>query len=304
MMIGILLFLLGFDLFHPDAVYRETKSVSSNSEYQDEERFSSRFPDGCRRQYRNGDMAEAAVRKDAEKIPQIDAQNLKTHSQEAHTEAPFVFPEGRFHLIGKGAQFFAFESEDHQTVLKLFKARHYLPKFTKRLQHALSPAVQNNSQERWKKKFLKTCCCYELALEELREETGLIALHFAKTETPHLVTLVDGNKEFSFDLSAVAFVVQKKAVLLPDYLRQLPDQESQKQAIDALKALFEQRVKKKITDARQSLRINYGFVDGKAVQIDPGKIYKDEQLDSMVELEKLNARVDRWLLKHCRALSP
>ncbi|HSX12117.1 MAG TPA: hypothetical protein VLF61_01340 [Rhabdochlamydiaceae bacterium] len=247
MIVGILLFLLGFDSFHPDAVLRENK--------------------------------------------------------EAHYGAPFTFTAQRFYLIGKGSQFFAFESEDHTLVLKLFKARHYLPKFSKRLSLLLSSSLQKKSDERWKKKFLDTCACYELAFTELCEETGLIALHFSKTETPHPVTLVDGTKEYSLDLSTVPFVLQKKAILFPEYLRQLTNKEAQKQAIESLKALFAERAQKKITDGRQSLRINYGFVEGKAIQIDPGKIYRDEQLDLMIEREKLNARVDRWVLKHFRALS-
>jgi hypothetical protein len=91
--------------------------------------------------------------------------------------------------------------------------------------------------------------------------------------------------------------VQKKAILLPVYLKQLGPAE-QKSAIEKVRALFEKRIKQKITDRRQSLRINYGFVNGKAVQIDPGKIYRDEQLDTMIETERLNLRVDNWIKKH------
>lgn len=205
----------------------------------------------------------------------------------------------RFYLIGKGSQFFAFESEDHSMVLKLFKARHYLPQFSKRLQLFLSSALREKSEERWKKKFLETCTCYELAYEDLQSETGLIALHFNKTERSDLlVTLVDGKKEFVLDLNKFPFILQKKATLLPDYLSKLPCKEEQKKAITAVKRLFEERTKKLITDQRQSLRINYGFVEGKAIQIDPGKIYKDPELDQSEEIKRLNARVNRWVLKH------
>ncbi len=207
----------------------------------------------------------------------------------------------RFYLIGKGAQFFAFESEDKNSVLKLFKAHHYLPTISKRLHAFFSPSHQR--RERWNNKFLETCACYELAFEKLKNETGLIALHFNKTEDQDLtVTLVDGIKEFTVDLNELPFVLQKKAILLPDYLKQLSSKEEQIRAIEAIKQLFAERTKKKITDARQSLRINYGFIDGKVVQIDPGKIYHDEQLDTRAEMERLNARVDQWVKKHFLSL--
>lgn len=219
--------------------------------------------------------------------------------KETHHSVPFELPERRFHLIGKGSQFFAFESEDHKIVLKLFKARHHLSKFPKRVKLFFSSDLQKKSEARWKKKFLDTCQCYELAFEELREETGLIALHFNKTEANNqLVTLIDGKKQFVLDLNTVPFVVQKKAILLPNYLRKLSNKEEQKTALEKVKDLFDQRIKKKITDHRQSLRINYGFIDGKAVQIDPGKIYKDEQIDTLIETQRLNSRVDRWVKKH------
>jgi prepilin-type processing-associated H-X9-DG protein len=228
----LLLFLIGFDLFHPSALYHE--------------------------------CTERA--------------------------ASVILPQERFHLIGKGSQFFAFESEDGTLVLKLFKARHFLPKFSKRIQQFFS----SSSPKRWEEKFAKTSDCYTLAFEELREETALVALHFGKSDPPYLITLVDGSKEYRVDISKLPFVVQKKATLLPAYLAQVADKQ---EALERVKALFAKRVEKKITDKRQSLRINYGFVDGHAVQIDPGKIYKDKSIDE-AELNRLHQRVDRWARKH------
>lgn len=210
-----------------------------------------------------------------------------------------------YYLIGKGAQFYAFESEDHSTVLKLFKARHYRPQLSRTLKHLFSSSARASSKRRWKQKFDATSNCYETAFKELKNETGLLALHLKKTKIPNLtVQLIDRHKKYPLDLNEFPFVVQKKAILVPEYLNRFlinHEPEKARAALQKVRMFFEKRVQKGFSDKRQCLRINYGFVDEQMIQIDPGKIHL-LQTDPEQEIERLHARLDRWILKHYKEL--
>lgn len=197
-----------------------------------------------------------------------------------------------FHYIGEGAQTYAFASKDGTVVLKLFKASHQKRWKLHRLWHKLttSPAVK---QAKWQKKFALTCRRYELAYDIFKEETGLIALHFQATRTPHLITLYDAkNRSTKIDLSKHPFILQKKATLLPDYFKERNSSEI-KESLIQIKEFFNARAKKGITDPRQSLNVNYGFVDGHLIQIDVGKIEKVDQVPQS-EINQIFQRVDNW----------
>lgn len=234
-------------------------------------------------------------------LPRAQPFHPKHLYREINGVTQFSYPlSQRYYLIGKGAQFFAFESEDHKTVLKLFKARHYLPKLSRSFKHLLFSSSRADSEQRWRQKFQTTCACYEMAFEDLKNETGLLALHLKKTETPLTVQLIAGKKNYSIDLSELPFVIQKKAILLPAYLQHFiahKEPEKAKRALQEMQTFFERRTQKGYTDERQSLRINYGFAEGQPIQIDPGKIYR-LQTDPKEEIIKLHERLERWVLKY------
>lgn len=194
-----------------------------------------------------------------------------------------------FTYIGQGEQMYAFESCDGSYVLKIFKGKkkqHF--KFKRILAQLKNRA---GAREEWKSKFNDTCRRYEIALDHLKEETGLIHLHFHKTTAPLPVTLID-RTAYQLDLSTLPFIIQKKAVMAPDYFRQNPEKRAQ--AKQALKDFFTKRIEKGFSDPRQSLTINYGFIDDTPIQIDVGKIERF-QGDVEAELKKIHAHVDEWV---------
>ncbi len=199
----------------------------------------------------------------------------------------------KFTYLGEGSQMYAFISEDEQTVLKLFKARHQKHfKVSRFLSHLTrSQEDWTRSRQRWQQKFHDTCRRYKWAHLDLREETGLLFIHFEKTPLPLPVVLLD-KYTYEIDLAKHPFILQKKAVLTPDYFRKNP--QKKEAATLALKEFFISRLEKGFNDPRQSLSINFGFIDDKPVQIDVGKI-EPFTGDPSAELEKIHAHIDAWV---------
>ena len=209
-------------------------------------------------------------------------------SEETSVIAPLL--DQPYTYLNEGAQTYAFVSKDGAYVLKLFKAQHQkrfkFSRFWKRLtQEEKDPQLR---EAKWRIKFQNTCRRYKMALLDLKEETGLIYLHFQHSPTPLPVKL-QARGVYTVDLSKLPFILQKKAVLAPNYCRQHPI-EGEK----ALRELFKTRLEKGYSDPRQSLNINYGFVEDQPIQIDVGKIEPFEG-DKEEELEKIYSRLDAWI---------
>ncbi|NGX48394.1 MAG: hypothetical protein K1000chlam3_01785, partial [Chlamydiae bacterium] len=112
-------------------------------------------------------------------------------SEETSAIAPILLQ--RFTYLGEGSQTYAFVSEDGTTVLKVFKARHEKPyKFSRYIRH-LGRKDWEQSRQKWKIKFQETSRRYKTAFVHLKEETGLIFLHFQKTPIPLPITLKGKN---------------------------------------------------------------------------------------------------------------
>lgn len=223
----------------------------------------------------------------------------------AYLEQPFDF-------IGEGSQMVAFASRDGQTILKIFKAHHRRPfKFSRLLSNLQNPESKRViSTNKWDEKFRATCRRYQMAFEHLNEETGLLALHFKATNTPLQVQLKDKKGgHFQIDLKNYPFVIQKRAVLLPIYLENLVKAgriDEARAAIQRLKAFFVGRTLKGFTDPRQSLSVNYGFINGQPIQLDVGKIEYMPILKQHpdVEIKHIHNHVDAWVKEHFPTISP
>lgn len=218
----------------------------------------------------------------------FDPTNLYTEIPRGSEETAEIAPilQQRFFYLGEGSQIYAFLSNDGKTVLKLFKAKHNKPYKWHRIFQEFKTKDWSQSQYKWKLKFQDTCRRYRMAFMDLKEETGLIYIHFQHTPLPLLVELRD-KYTFQIDLAKYPFILQKKAVLAPDYIRKNPV------GVQALKDFFQIRTLKGFSDPRQTLSKNYGFVEDQPIQIDPGKI-EPFTGDCEMEIEKIQANVDEW----------
>ncbi len=200
-----------------------------------------------------------------------------------------------FRWIGAGGTSYVFLGEDGKTILKLFK---YHQLFYKHFLYSLSfPGIADAwrmgkilsiEKKQWHKRhpaFFRSC---DLASSKLKKETGLIYLclqpnaHFDRD-----ITLIDvWGIPHHLNLSQTGFALQKKADLLFPYLQGLLKEErieEGKRAIDSLVSLILRRCGEGIGDRDPNLRINFGFIEGQAVEFDLGSYYSDPSLNSPIK---------------------
>ncbi len=187
-----------------------------------------------------------------------------------------------FHFLGSGGQFYAFASEDGLHVLKVFKQhRMHIPSWLKTL-----PLPQKLQQE-WdfyvrqiahrKEKILSSCI---IAATELKEETGTIYSHLNPTsDLQYPITILD-NLSIAHELDAdqLQFILQKRAILVEERIDQLMQEGKVEEAVASLCAIVEltiSRCQKGIADDDPVISRNFGFVDGRAVEIDLGSYSRD-----------------------------
>lgn len=216
-----------------------------------------------------------------------------------------------FAPLGEGAQCYALASLDGKYVIKLFKARHMRKKKWMRdgplFASFVEPERRKQSSRRWMQKFEASCARYQMAYNELQDETGLIYLHFNQTKSlPIELKLKDGQ---TINLNELPFILQKKGELVPDRINSLLKNEGPEAAAKALQNISEmlsRRTKKGFTDARQCLSVNYAFAGELPMQIDVGKIVKEPKLLSHPEeeIERIHANVEAWTARHFPQLLP
>jgi hypothetical protein len=199
-----------------------------------------------------------------------------------------------FRFLSSGGTSFVFLGEDGKTILKLFKHQHLtgqhvlfqvhfpLPIECWRIRKILER--ERRHQHKRQAFFFRSCA---LAHQYLKEETGLIFLclkpnvHFDKS-----IRLIDSwGICHQLNLSQTEFALQRKAELLFPTLEQLNPNEL-KTAIDALLALIRSRCELGIGDRDPNLLINFGFIEGKAVEFDLGSYFYKPDLQTPAGLTK------------------
>jgi len=209
-----------------------------------------------------------------------------------------------FYPLGQGKQMAAFVSKDDQYVLKFFNPMRPLKKHW----YLQGKYWRRYSSLKWisrewfgkKARLQKLFKRHKLAYDLLQEETGLIFVHLKPNKRVcHLVSIADKKgKVHLYSLAKTPFVLQKKAQLVPSYLQQLVKEnriEDAKKALEHIQALFEKRLQVGITDRIQTMENNYGFVDGKPIQIDVGRIRQDPTLNLEQEKNRIVTNFHNWI---------
>jgi len=196
----------------------------------------------------------------------------------------------KFSYLGFGKQMTVYESEDHNYVIKFFNPRPPLRKTRfqslRKIKYFCSLKWFSEAYFKKKTRLHKLFQRHALAFNELRDETALVYLHLNASTAPDVeLHIVDKSGTlYILDPQSVPFVLQKKAILASDFLHSLSDPQH---AYTALHTLFASRARKHFTDRIQTLHNNYGFINGQAVQLDFGRIKKDEALDEDKELTRI-----------------
>ena len=147
----------------------------------------------------------------------------------------------KFFYIGKGAQCYAFASEDDQYVLKFFKFKHLKPDLFIDLLPSIPPfkSFKQNCIERKKRKLIGVFEGYDLAYRENRHGSKLFYLHLVPTQTVHQkATVVDKlGLEKQINLDDVVFLVQSKGETLRTRLQRFLNEGQLQNAQEAISDL-------------------------------------------------------------------
>ena len=212
----------------------------------------------------------------------------------------------KFYYIGKGAQSYAFGSEDGQYVLKFFKFKHLRPS---PLLDWLPPlpainAYREKQSARKERKFEGVFSGYHLAYERHKDESGLIFIHLNPSQNLFpTVTLVDKiGRKHHIDLDHVVFILQYKAETMRTVLHTLLEQgqlDLAKERISQIFALYLSEYQKGIYDHDHGIMHNAGFVGDRPIHLDVGKLKQDDNMrlkDHYAEdIQLVAARMSRWL---------
>jgi hypothetical protein len=214
--------------------------------------------------------------------------------------------EQKFTYLGAGTQVTAFESADHQYVIKFFNPRNsikenWFHRYSRLRQMSSLKWITKTYFEK-KQRLRKFFKCHRLAFRDLREESGLIYLHFDRSSSvSKKIDVVDQDgKAYLVDLDICPFILQKKVDIAMTRLEEQVAKgaiEEAKEGVRQIYQLFLTRAQKGYTDHRQSLFKNYGFADGCAVQLDVGRIKLDERVKKMPikDLERIVENLSKQL---------
>ncbi len=213
-----------------------------------------------------------------------------------------------YHYLGRGAQAFAFVSEDGKYVLKFFshhKGRHILQKFSFLMPKQLSEKLAATMQRR-QRRLHNDFVSYKLAEERLFDATGLLYAHLGKTTDLNTrVTLFDKiGVKLEVNLDDLEFVIQRKAELIYPSIEKWVEEgnhEKAKEALGELVALLKHRSRQGIYDKDPDLKTNFGFLETRPIQFDIGRFVINNE--GSCELTKITQKLCTWLESFAPELS-
>lgn len=219
---------------------------------------------------------------------------------------PLPFPQTvfsqPFHYLAKGAQSFVFESEDKTTVLKFYRFPSHLRRFPwahHPLGYLFFPSrktIQKHNIQRLELSFHS----FQLAAQELSQETAVLYVHNTPTTTLHQkVHLIDRmGFHYHLPLDPLAFVVQKRGVpFLPRFKALLTSGHIAecKEMLNGLVDVIQKRCERKITDLDNMDNDNYGWLDGQAIHLDIGRFQECPSINPRAEIMRITHPLTTYL---------
>lgn len=215
----------------------------------------------------------------------------------------------KFHYLGRGAQAYAFLSDDGKYVLKIVKQKHLKLKKWEDLVLRLPflSSIREGKLARRKAKVENVLNSSKISFEDLKNETILIYMHLKKTDDLNtLVTITDKlGIPHTINLDDMEFVVQKKADLALPYLENLLAKGDTEAFHKALRDIIDLRVKisqQGIRDKDTGFLNNMGFFEEKPVIIDIGQFAKDATITQRdqykMDLVRKTQVLRGWLSEH------
>lgn len=241
--------------------------------------------------------------KDGFSIRRIDAEIPDACEALALDEEASGALNQEYRYLGRGHQCYAFISDDGKYVLKLPRLDLYRLRFWMR---SCNVPLLDSCRKAFKEDRAHRLSCllhsFELAFQELREETSLVYLHLGKTK--HLNRSLKIRDRFArsslLDLDRTSFVLQKTQTLMVPEIRQAlstKDCIKTKQILSAFLEFIAARAKKGIYNKDPSFRRNFGWDGTRTIQIDVGSFYRPEQPDFAFSFLQTTGHVKEWLFQ-------
>lgn len=194
-----------------------------------------------------------------------------------------------FSFLGKGRQSYVFVSEDGSVVLKFFN-RTYLEIPWYRSFYPSKLKIKEMKKRDLRKMFHFQS--YFLAEQFLKDETGILYTHLGPSADLPMVHLMDrASRSFLIDLNQVPFVLQKRAHSLNDSFQKVTEEQQDEAVVGIIEDLFhlvQKRQKLGICDKDHDFEHNFAYLDGKLIQIDPGRLLEG------VDFSHLETRRHEW----------
>jgi len=212
----------------------------------------------------------------------------------------------KFSYIGKGAQCYAFVSQDGYYVLKFFKFKHLKPNLFVETLPNIPPFRDYKQQgiERKKRKLINVFNGYDLAFHKNCETSALIYLHLIPTQDLNLKVTVKDKIGFerTINLDDVVFLIQKKGETLRTRLHHLFNEhrlEEAKEAVASILAMYISEYKQGIYDHDHGVLHNTGFINSQPFHLDVGKLNQDERMKEVEfykkDFEQVIWKIDAWM---------
>ncbi|MBA2726750.1 MAG: hypothetical protein H0U49_01065 [Parachlamydiaceae bacterium] len=214
-----------------------------------------------------------------------------------------------FYYLGKGCQSYVFASEDGLYVIKFVKYQRFRPPEWLD-SFATIPFVSDyrlRKIAKKKKKLDNVFASWKLAYEELQPETGVVYVHFNKTDEvdQKLVAYDKLGFKHELQLKDIEFMLQKKIdMLCPTILKlkEKRDLAASKSLIDRLFAMLLSEYERGLADNDHALMQNTGVDQGQPIHIDVGQFVKNSFVsDPSVHNQELfnkTWKFRKWLEKN------
>lgn len=214
--------------------------------------------------------------------PEWAVPDIPRNLQEAIFRQPYRY-------LGSGSEMYAFLSEDGKYVIKFFRMKHFIP--------SLSDYLKPGRLKRRENNLSAIFSAYKTAYDVFKKEAGLVFIHLNKTKNLNIHLKIKDRlgRTHVVNLDQMEFVVQEKAELIFTHLKKLVDQGDEtgvKKAVATTLEMVKSRIEKGLADRDKAVSHNYGFVEGRPIQLDIGRIFKGKKEG---EYERIQARIEAWL---------
>lgn len=222
----------------------------------------------------------------------------KGFSSKNFEEVKEIFSQ-KFRYLGRGRQFFVFESEDKEYVIKFINYNNIYPLYILKKFSFIN--LVNKSVKRKQKRYPITFESIKLAFDDLKEETAIICFNFNNSDElkKNIQIISKYGQPFSIDLDKTYFLVQKKIdPIYPTLERFFVEggDDKLKKGLNSILDLFIERTKKGISDDDLNIDDNVGFIKDEAKIIDIGKLFKDGNLKDKKNIKKEVLKSTKFLM--------